>query len=359
MAVFTTCVSITPTPMEHITSMMKNFLTLPTVPYTDLIIQTEQASINLHSAILCSFSPMISSLLSPHPILPGLTPTSPHIFLPISVSKSSLPLARELLYTGYCVGTKEELKQVVEVLVLLEAMDLQLTIEEVAGLELENNLSEIEDEIEDGEQDAVQEKVDIVLEQQTLSADKYDEHDQFPAFLRDKFAKNHHQVRKSSSTPKTPLKRTRRRRPDTESHSFFCQHCHMKFSKLKDKELHALMEHSYELPFICLECGARFKIKKEVMQHVKNHTGGSFQIKCEVCDRVCSSMCQYHNHYKGHSDLREFGCNQCGKSFSTFNVLTKHEKIHQSLRFSCDECGKMFQSKDCIRNHHKRHHLDN
>jgi len=314
---------------------------------------------------------MIYSLLSPlpidspHPFLPGPSPTSPHISIPHSVSKSSLPLARELLYTGYCMGTREEMQQILELMDLLEIKSQQLTMEEVevfvtndtlellgencVNIEL-NSPSEVEDEFEDSEQVAVQEEEDTELEQQIVPADQYEEHGQFPAFLLDKLAKINPDRRKFPSKNKTSPRMSKRRQPHTVSHSFFCQHCHMKFSKLKDKEMHALMEHSYELPFICQECGARFKLKGEIEQHMKNHGGGSFQIKCEVCDKVCKNMYQYHTHYKNHSGLKEFGC-QCGKSFTTFTKLQVHELIHQPMRIPCDECGKMFRRRDHLRAH--------
>merc|ERR1719341_2117038 len=99
--------------MDHVTEMLQHFITLPTMPYSDITIQTADSSIRIHSALLCSFSPLVSSILSPlptsspHPFLPGMSHSSPCISV-TNASKSCLPLVKEILYTGSCMGTEED-----------------------------------------------------------------------------------------------------------------------------------------------------------------------------------------------------------------------------------------------------------
>eukprot|EP00092_Neocalanus_flemingeri_P019212 GFUD01020812.1.p1 GENE.GFUD01020812.1~~GFUD01020812.1.p1 ORF type:complete len:389 (+),score=72.89 GFUD01020812.1:52-1218(+) len=385
MARMVTNISAIPTPMDHVSDMLQYFVTLPTIPYTDLTIQSENASIRVHAAILGSFSPMISSLLgslsntSPHPFLPGMSPTSPRISVP-HTSKSSLSRARELLYTGYCVGTEDEMKQVQELLGLLGVEDSQFSLEAAVEcgvisdtLELatedsfrnEESSIDLQEDIQHSEQVAVQEQEQRDESVQSVQYEEFDQH-QFPAFLHDKFTNPHPEMEQQSVQllPRTRLtilnqvsgQSNKPTRKNITMRSFFCQHCHMKFEKLKDKEMHALIEHSYELPFVCQECGHRFKVKEDVEMHMKLHGGGSYQLKCEVCEQVCKSMSQYHIHYKGHSGLKEFGCSKCGKSFTNLTNLKNHEKVHQPMRFSCGVCGKPFRRKDNLKNHHKKHH---
>jgi len=137
----------------------------------------------------------------------------------------------------------------------------------------------------------------------------------------------------------------------------FCPHCPMRFESLKAKEMHALIEHSYEQPFKCKECSMRFKLKEEIMEHSSLHGRGRFQIQCEICDKVFYSLMLYFSHYKIHSNLKEFECTQCGKSFYTYKNLKKHADVHKPKKFSCIVCGKLFHRQYELKKHHERLHL--
>jgi len=369
-----TNVSVMPSPMDHVIEMLQHFVNLPIMPYTDLTIQSTDSSIRIHSALLCSFSPLVSTMLSPfptaspHPFLPGLSDSSPHISV-TDISKHCLPLAREVLYTGYCMGTRDEIRQVQELLDVLgveqpffveemlfpvtsDTMDLVMNAGD--NTEIEDNLNVEDGEVNNNlEQVAVQESGDG--EQDYSGVDECGdlEHDQFPSVIQEHLAIASTGVRKSA-------------RPDNMSissqeaaarNSFFCPHCHMKFVKLREKELHSLLEHSYEQPYLCQECGARFKTREEVEEHLHQHGGGRFQIQCELCDQVCKTIGNYHKHYKVHSGIKEFGCCKCGKSFLTFSNLRKHEKLHEPKKLCCDLCGKKFHRKDNLKCHKNNHHM--
>ena len=375
--------------MDHVVEMLQNFATLPIMPYTDLTIQTIDSSIRIHTALLCSFSPLVSSMLSPlptsspHPFFPGLSKSSPRISV-TNTSKSCLPLARDVLYTGYCVGTRDEIRQVQGLLGVL-GVEQQFVVEEMLfpvasdTLELVRNdgdgdNTEVEDNLngEDGnevnsnrEQVAVQEYDDG--EQDYSGVGDFEDNEQMPSFqeqeqlqsdIQEQLAISSIGVRKSSRPVNMKASLISKSSQEAAArNSFFCPHCHMKFVRLKEKELHSLLEHSYEQPYLCQECGARFKIREDVEQHLLQHGGGRFQIQCEVCDQVCKTIGNYHKHYKVHSGLKEFGCCKCGKSFSTFSNLRKHEKLHEPKKLSCDVCWKKFHRKDNLKIHKNNHHM--
>merc|ERR1719370_1326160 len=144
---------------------------------------------------------------------------------------------------------------------------------------------------------------------------------------------------------------------DADKNVLFCPHCHKKFGRLIEKEMHALIEHSYEQPYKCKECAKRFKLKEEIKEHMNVHVGGKFQIQCEICDKVFNSMMLYFSHYKSHSKFKEFGCTKCGKCFYTFKGLKKHSILHMSKRFRCIVCGKMFHRQYDMKKHHQKQHL--
>ena len=141
---------------------------------------------------------------------------------------------------------------------------------------------ENEDHHNDGEQVAVQEIENLV---ECVLREEHEEQSQFTNFIQEKFAQT---VDKKKCPGQAEVAIAR--------NSFFCPHCHVKFSKLIEMEIHALVEHSYEQPFLCQECGKRFKMKGDVQQHMRKHGGGSFQIQCEVCDKKCKTMTIYFRH---------------------------------------------------------------
>ena len=53
-----------------------------------------------------------------------------------------------------------------------------------------------------------------------------------------------------------------------------------------------------------------------------------------------------------------FKCNQCVKSFTRKDALTRHVKIHNTVQVvhSCGLCAKTFSRKDNLRTHEKKTH---
>lgn len=259
------------------------------------------------------------------------------------------------------------MKEVGELLGIL-GLEQQFTLDKMLGLVTSDTLELAvndhcgfdvnEENFENGEQVAVQEGEedmrrdnDKAQEQISFAQDQY----KFQSFIDGRVTRCN-TIKKPSRTVKKTSRISKSSQEVAARKSFFCSHCHMKFTRIKDKEKHALMEHSYEQPFICQECGARFKMKEDVEKHIQLHVGGSFLIQCEVCDQVFKSMGQYHIHYKAHSGLREFECCQCGKSFSTFSNLKSHEMMHKPKNLSCGVCGKMFRRKWNLKDHISFHH---
>jgi huckebein len=55
---------------------------------------------------------------------------------------------------------------------------------------------------------------------------------------------------------------------------------------------------------------------------------------------------------------RPFRCEQCGKSFTRNEELTRHKRIHSGLRpYACAVCAKRFGRKDHLKKHARTHQL--
>lgn len=52
-----------------------------------------------------------------------------------------------------------------------------------------------------------------------------------------------------------------------------------------------------------------------------------------------------------------FKCEQCVKSFSSKDNLTRHIKIHVGARLTCDICPKTYCRNDNLTRHMKNNHV--
>eukprot|EP00092_Neocalanus_flemingeri_P023755 GFUD01025769.1.p1 GENE.GFUD01025769.1~~GFUD01025769.1.p1 ORF type:complete len:529 (+),score=122.84 GFUD01025769.1:66-1652(+) len=106
-----------PSPQSHLASLLQAINT-STPGQSDLTLFTGDysASVSLQPSILCLLSPLLSSLFS--------SSSSPFAILIPSASPYSLALARQLLYTGQCLGTLAQLEDAAQLVHLL-GVDIQ------------------------------------------------------------------------------------------------------------------------------------------------------------------------------------------------------------------------------------------
>ena len=95
--------------------------------------------------------------------------------------------------------------------------------------------------------------------------------------------------------------------------------------------------------FLCaqLGCNKRFKTRNAIELHVSTvaHVEAPFQI-------VGSDKTQIGGVLAGPGG-GEFACAQCGRSFGTKSLLTRHAAVvHTTERpFPCEDCGRAFKSR--------------
>lgn len=102
----------------------------------------------------------------------------------------------------------------------------------------------------------------------------------------------------------------------------------------------------------CLQCDAKFQYFGPLLKHVhKTHKKKKLRRLCEVCGKgfVNPSNLEIHvlsAHQEKHS------CEQCDKSFQSYNVLKQHMRdTHNNDALKCEKCGHGFASKYLLKRH--------
>lgn len=139
------------------------------------------------------------------------------------------------------------------------------------------------------------------------------------------------------------------------------------------------------LPWVCGDCGIRFKFISWLKRHQKNnkHSNGYFDRQDQQdlykwgCDQPgCDKAYKLKHHLSRHKlthfrdsvtpekvekqEEPNFVCKFCGKEFMTKRMFTRHEVKHSlakvSGKFECSICNKVFDTKDLLERHFKRIH---
>lgn len=118
--------------------------------------------------------------------------------------------------------------------------------------------------------------------------------------------------------------------------------------------------HSALKSFICQHCGKQYAQESGLVRHVRAIHEGVRRYKCPICPLVFETHLKLREHQTQHPDPRPFQCDACGRTFLSQKHLYHHRKYHHTdrgLRVSCDQCFRVFSSTSVMRRHHKVVHL--
>lgn len=148
-----------------------------------------------------------------------------------------------------------------------------------------------------------------------------------------------------------------------------CTECSYATTKRANLARHSSSVHGNVRRFHCKFCGAGFKRKDTMRQHLVTH-GAEISTaleneemtdlpRCQLCDKICRDGTVLMDHMaKTHPDLASATgnlCHVCGVTFATRSAAAKHVRTaHEKPEdFKCRKCSKRFAAKEALEKHLK------
>lgn len=139
-----------------------------------------------------------------------------------------------------------------------------------------------------------------------------------------------------------------------------CQYCSAVILS-RSMTQHINRHHRQTFRFHCDHCGKGFRVKSDLLEHVKCHMNIASRptFQCTHCPSKFLSKTARKNHINTfHSTvIEEHACDECMKVYPTRLKLKQHIlSVHRKGDYKCEFCTKIFQVKYNLQKHKKKEH---
>ena len=109
----------------------------------------------------------------------------------------------------------------------------------------------------------------------------------------------------------------------------------------------------------CLKpnCQSTFKRQGLLNTHMRIHNNELDS--CQYCPYRFVRESHYKDHLNMHFRIQNHKCEDCGKTFSTKDVLAQHASMHEGIIYCCLICDKYeITNKNTMKQHFRYKHAD-
>lgn len=149
-----------------------------------------------------------------------------------------------------------------------------------------------------------------------------------------------------------------------------CKFCNLYFKRPNDLRRHYLVVHANALacqycdePVFCKHrkvdrcsvCNKKFSSASSLRRHMTMHDKTLRVLECSVCSSRFPNEYSLKKHLMIHTGVRPFSCDKCHKSFVYQIDLNFHKRIHESAKLVCKTCGREFSRYSNLVRHEEIH----
>lgn len=150
-------------------------------------------------------------------------------------------------------------------------------------------------------------------------------------------------------------------KPDYEMRNYGCDVCSKRFLSRKMLRQHLLKHSGLKKLYKCSFCGKELASNASLKAHTNIHTGLRPYV-CAVCNNAFARRNYLVVHMRTHTQEKPYVCAGCGAAFTQKSSLTFHLRQlrshgdEASLSFGCQDCGRRFSSNEILHQHLARGH---